>query len=107
MLALGPRKQIIIQSCLSSGSASVLQQGLHKTIMRPLPRLESEPESGAISGQLFISAALIQQPGVTLLPVCFWFIDLPGLRAFIQIVAQCSLFMLFCLVDFIFDNLKR
>ena len=28
--------------------------------MRPLPRLESEPKSGAIFGQLFISAALIR-----------------------------------------------
>jgi hypothetical protein len=27
-------------------------------MMRPLPRLESEPESGAIFAQLFISAAL-------------------------------------------------
>ncbi len=55
---LGPRKQIIIQFCLSFGPASVLRQGLHKAIMRPLPRLESEPKSGAIFGQLFISAAL-------------------------------------------------
>jgi hypothetical protein len=36
----------------------VLRQGLHKAIMRPLPRLESEPKSGAIFGQLFNSAAL-------------------------------------------------
>jgi hypothetical protein len=38
--------------------ASVLRQGLHITIMRPLPRLESEPKSGAIFAQLFIFAAL-------------------------------------------------
>jgi cytochrome c553 len=36
-----------------------LRQGLHKAIMRPLPRLESEPKSGATFGQLFISATLI------------------------------------------------
>ncbi len=61
-LILGPRKQIIIQFCLSFGPASVLRQGLHKGVMRPLPRLESEPKSGAIFGQLFISAAL--SPGL-------------------------------------------
>ncbi len=59
LLVHGPRKQIIIQFCLSFSPASVLRQGLHKAIMRPLPCLESEQKSGAIFGQLFISAALI------------------------------------------------
>ena len=48
----------IITSCLSSGPSSALRQGLHNTAMRHLPRLEAEPESGAILEQLFLAEAL-------------------------------------------------
>jgi len=56
--AKGPRKKIIIQSCLSFGPASALWKRLHRITMRPFLRLESEPKSCAIFGYLIISATL-------------------------------------------------
>jgi len=46
------------KTALSFSPASVLRKRLHKTSMRPLLRFESEPESSAIFGYLFVSAAL-------------------------------------------------
>jgi len=57
-MAFKGREKITIPSCLSFRPASVLRQGLHRATMRPLPRLESGPKSGAILGHLFFAAAL-------------------------------------------------